>query len=83
MLTGTEHIERMENLLRRMAKLHMTTLLENTLIAAPQSDYLEARDIVAKIDGPKTDAEWARKVWLDGGGMIDAIAKGRELERNK
>lgn len=83
---------RMEALIRRMAGIEVDCVMVDpkTLIHAPRCDYDEARAIIAELDGPKTDEEWAFAIAKEAQvsqsklhtTLIErGIAKGRELER--
>lgn len=80
--TSEEQLQRMEALVKRMAK--------RSEMHATGHDYDEARAIVAEIDGPRTDEDWAKHcvgddwaAWSPNAraSVVAAIAKGRELER--
>lgn len=81
--TGVEMVGRMEALLRRMASACEPGYTGK--YAAAHNAYQEAREIVALLP-PKSDEDWARKIWLDSGGqgdvpkiLYEGIAKGRAL----
>lgn len=82
MKTADEHLARMEALVRKMAYWEG----RGPRISDVATLLVSAKQVIAEIDGPKTDEEWAQHFLRTDDTTINAlrqaIAKGRELERS-